>query len=313
MPLEAINCTNCGSSDLQEVKPSTYFCNHCDAVFKHTDPTRVTVQREFCECGGAVAYQCRLCRTGICHGHDVWRAAYPGAWKPQKAVSLEFIPTARRAYQRPDLPPGTGYCVYPVGAANPDALVDAVNGSFVGGEVHLCSSCVWSLLTDPAKPAGALVDQLAEAKIANRICADPQCAVTATCACDCCRLAWCSQHVSTTRTFPWKVGDEVRPLWTPTGTVCDCCNGHWWETFRVLCRSENIVLPSQGAWSYGTKARAATGRLQRRVNAELPATLVGPCPNLTDDGVELPHYNNGYGASAGARTGGVIAGWGRAP
>jgi len=58
---------------VREVKPSTYFCNHCDTVFKLIDPTHVTVQREFCECGGAIAYQCRLCRTGICHGHDAWQ------------------------------------------------------------------------------------------------------------------------------------------------------------------------------------------------------------------------------------------------
>lgn len=66
MSLEALTCTNCGSGDVQEVKASTYFCNHCESVFKHADPAQVTVGPAFCEHGNPVDVQCQLCRTGMC-------------------------------------------------------------------------------------------------------------------------------------------------------------------------------------------------------------------------------------------------------
>lgn len=73
MPVETIKCQECGSADVTEFKAGTYICGHCEAVFKHIDPSRVTVQREFCECGGAIAFQCRVCHTGICQAHDALR------------------------------------------------------------------------------------------------------------------------------------------------------------------------------------------------------------------------------------------------
>jgi len=288
MPLEAISCTNCGSSDVQEVKPSTYFCNHCDTVFKHIDPTHVTVQREFCECGGAIAHQCRLCRTGICHGHDVWRI---GDWDRV----LGWIPTVHPVYRLPSplpygagLPSATGYWVRP---ATEYFLSDAVDRSFVGGEVHLCASCLLSLLTDPSQPAGALIDEVAQAKVANRMCADPRCEATATCASDCCHLAWCSQHSSTNPRFVSDIGVasvRVKPVvWRPTGTICGGCQGHWRDEFRLICQNENSALPDGSSWSYVSKQKAAVRRAQRRVDTELPATLAGPCPSLTADGVTV--------------------------
>jgi copper chaperone CopZ len=78
MPLEAMSCTGCGSTDVQEVKPSTYFCNHCETVFKHVDPSRVAVSHTpgFCECGSGrpVTAQCQVCRsTELCEDCDfVW-------------------------------------------------------------------------------------------------------------------------------------------------------------------------------------------------------------------------------------------------
>jgi hypothetical protein len=40
MPFESLSCPRCGSGDVQEVKPETYFCNHCDNVFKYVRPSR---------------------------------------------------------------------------------------------------------------------------------------------------------------------------------------------------------------------------------------------------------------------------------
>lgn len=78
MPLEAIACTGCGSTDVQEVKPGTYFCNHCETVFKHVDPSRLNVSHTpgFCECGSGqpVTAQCQVCRsTALCEDCDLGR------------------------------------------------------------------------------------------------------------------------------------------------------------------------------------------------------------------------------------------------
>lgn len=37
MPLESLSCSHCGSGDVQQVKPDTYFCNHCDSLFKYVN------------------------------------------------------------------------------------------------------------------------------------------------------------------------------------------------------------------------------------------------------------------------------------
>lgn len=42
MPLESLACPRCGSSDFQVVKSDTYFCNHCENVFKYVESDRPT-------------------------------------------------------------------------------------------------------------------------------------------------------------------------------------------------------------------------------------------------------------------------------
>ncbi len=68
MALQSLNCTGCGSGDVREVKTDTYFCNHCETVFKYADPTKQTVEATpaFCECGLPVEIQCQLCKKAMC-------------------------------------------------------------------------------------------------------------------------------------------------------------------------------------------------------------------------------------------------------
>ena len=67
MPLEALACTRCGSADVEEVKPKTFFCNYCDTVFKQIDPNSFTVAHSptFCSCGNLVTAQCQFCHAGF--------------------------------------------------------------------------------------------------------------------------------------------------------------------------------------------------------------------------------------------------------
>ena len=68
MPIETIKCKECGSSDVTEFKSGSYVCGHCEAIFKHIDPSRVTVTTapEFCRCGNPVTVQCTRCSATMC-------------------------------------------------------------------------------------------------------------------------------------------------------------------------------------------------------------------------------------------------------
>lgn len=92
--LEAVNCANCGASDVQEVKPGTFFCNHCESVFKHVDPATVTVGPAFCEHGNVVRVQCQVCRAGMCAEQcDVvpaWGGGFWGIVRTQGFGYLEY-------------------------------------------------------------------------------------------------------------------------------------------------------------------------------------------------------------------------------
>lgn len=76
MPFESLSCQRCGSADIQEVKPETYFCNHCDNVFKYVSPGR-TGSTGGCElpagrqsCGVPATGRCRTCQRAFCGTHQ---------------------------------------------------------------------------------------------------------------------------------------------------------------------------------------------------------------------------------------------------
>jgi len=76
MPIESLSCTGCGSTQVQEVKPNTYFCAHCEKVFKRVDPSTVTVTHrpDFCSCGSGnpIFAQCQVCRDDVvCRSCDI--------------------------------------------------------------------------------------------------------------------------------------------------------------------------------------------------------------------------------------------------
>ena len=118
MPLESLKCTGCGSADVQEVKPNTYFCNHCETLFKHVDPASATMAHRpaFCVCGNPVQVQCSICHeTSMCRTCEATRAA-------RDHWSL-FIPTVgfgyvlRHVYEQQRVRPVVGERV---GAPLPD-------------------------------------------------------------------------------------------------------------------------------------------------------------------------------------------------
>lgn len=71
MPIEALACSSCGATDVKEVKVDTYFCNHCEAIFKYRDPSSATMTPAFCSCGNPVQVQCNVCHSAICVSCDI--------------------------------------------------------------------------------------------------------------------------------------------------------------------------------------------------------------------------------------------------
>jgi hypothetical protein len=85
VPFESLSCTNCGSGDVQEVKPDTYFCNNCEQVFKYVEPSPVIVndllaQARLCDCESGypvgsrypvLAFPCQVCRGSVCVACEV--------------------------------------------------------------------------------------------------------------------------------------------------------------------------------------------------------------------------------------------------
>jgi hypothetical protein len=77
MPFESLSCPRCGSASIQEVKHETYFCNHCDNVFKYVSPGRPAESTGGCElpeegrpCGVPAIGHCRTCHRAFCRTHQ---------------------------------------------------------------------------------------------------------------------------------------------------------------------------------------------------------------------------------------------------
>jgi hypothetical protein len=265
MPLEAINCTNCGSSDVKEVKAGTYFCDHCETVFKHIDPTRVTVQREFCECGRAVECQCRICHQGLCQEHArrahadsrLWGTKYDGYLDRTTRVHYPMlVPTEIPAYRLGDSYKlghysylseecRDGYVVL-VPAQRVVKIVSDVLSTRQG---VLCSVCeadasaeadaeIW----DAAGEAG---DALAREKNSGHVCARVDCSCHARATCACCHLRFCGDDTKPAERIsvpgprmigPWGFNSS-QPVYMDIGDEhCSTCRLEWGGSFREASR-----------------------------------------------------------------------------
>ena len=66
MSVETIKCQECGSADVTEFKSGSYVCTHCEATFKHVDPTGASS----CSCGTFAVGRCAECHTPVCAHHS---------------------------------------------------------------------------------------------------------------------------------------------------------------------------------------------------------------------------------------------------
>jgi hypothetical protein len=204
MPLESLSCTECGSTDVQEVKPSTYVCRHCLTVFKYIDPSQISATNiaQFCSCGGAVQVRCQVCRTTtMCSSCDAVAAS------ARHGAQL-FIPTVGFGYRvkwesdgkeaAPQWTYRDGRLMHLPLALDPLTAGGYVDhGPFIGvGKVlrvltsihgsleHVCWRCI-------AAAVPVTVDGIAS----GSCCELPNCAERTNGRCDCCQRALCDHHI----------------------------------------------------------------------------------------------------------------------
>lgn len=230
MPFEAIACTRCGSTDAQEVKPSTFFCNHCETVFKHIDPTRLTVDNRpaFCSCGNPIEFQCQLCKTGMCLECDViaWRqdydqSRYRGIISSVPVTvhpSAIYVPVRGFGYTGDARKYGEGssypeaykvlsvsgrhvvrYSYEPDARFGPWLALDKLLAVLSEKRVRLGHAC-WPCI-------GRAVPELAEQIADGAICETPTCVNKPKQACSCCGGAFCESCLT----------PNVSALWTDRG------------------------------------------------------------------------------------------------
>jgi hypothetical protein len=302
MALDAIACTGCGSTDVSEYKPGSYVCGHCDSVFKYLDPSRVTVQRDFCECGAPIAFQCRACRTGICSGHDVWipYKRYSEAYDVEashRRTSGPWIATAVPAYRVPTGPrqawSSDNYVRSYVGTN-----IRRVEERFPGGEVHLCQTCYDDAMHNAT---AGYYDEIAQQKAAGALCANPQCAKQRAQACTCCGLSYCASCAERVKTRPDMLLDPYRRLST-SGQGPSLCGDCASEAFAFKREVE-----ARTGWSHALldelhtlKSKRLAGRSRRQELEDLMQTTEAaiaefdrrPCERLAETGIELKPPNH---------------------
>lgn len=223
MAFETLKCANCGSVDVQEVKPGTYFCDHCESVFKHVDPTRVTVGPAFCDHGNPVLVQCQVCGTGMCPEQcDVVPAwayfKYAGIVRTQGFGYVEY----RQCYDQDVDEPFLSVSKLLTSLAR--TRKDKGKGTLS----HVCYECVIQ-----AVPAAA------EHISAGAICETVRCWGMPTGKCPCCQGSFCRECSMPETLNGHGAHDDLRGLgYRSRGnhvTICawDPERDHWSKTFTV--------------------------------------------------------------------------------
>jgi hypothetical protein len=212
MPLESLICSHCGSSEVKEVKVNTYFCGHCEGIFKLVDPKSVTITNypSFCSCGEKVAAKCQLCDATMCATCDAGGRTENWEGVPilieTRGFGHMYLSSANRhsAYgcfisdsqvlERGEKAPQVTIDVWTLDrgrrttdlAIGPFVSVSKLLGhlsSINGGVRHVCWSCVASA-----------IPEVAEGVVDGTLCEFPFCGQQSETNCRCCGFGYCKIH-----------------------------------------------------------------------------------------------------------------------
>jgi hypothetical protein len=194
MALESLSCTGCGSTDVKEVKPDTYFCNHCDTIFKQIDPSKVTVAPTFCSCGNPIQVQCQICRMAMCADCNAF-SVKTNRYTTGTGLTVDlasrgcFIPTIGYGYVIEDNPP-----IIP--ARIPES------NRFLNAMVIYAEKLLWTLQQQHNdlkrvcwNCVGEAIPDAAAAIAGGVLCEGPYCANPSNpnSHCECCHRVFCNQ------------------------------------------------------------------------------------------------------------------------
>jgi hypothetical protein len=284
MPVETIKCQECGSAEVTEYKAGSYVCSHCDAIFKHVDPTRVTVAPAFCTCGNRIVFRCDLCQSGLCGECDVKRLDFVSL--PMTFVHMQGFGYLLRRTE-------TCYSIGKNRWVHEFAATQRVFGPVLSavellwalperGESapHLCWGCV-------VATAPIVVDAVSR----GTICEAPTCIRTPDNHCRCCNAALCDYHMDS----GGGVGGGGDSPYIRYPDVCPNCR---YEHMQRVRDAHPIpeVLPgrtnraTRRAWNkwYAEKDRVFD-QLEKEMSAELYALHTqGPCERVRHFDEGLP-------------------------
>jgi hypothetical protein len=296
MPLESLACSHCGSSEVKEVKANTYFCDHCDAVFKLVDPNSVTVTNNpsFCSCGETVAAKCQLCDATMCVACDAGGKieAYSFSHGSNRPILVHTVGFGHLCYT-----PGWGghpapmvYGCFVVDGHVSDLeqsaprtnrefhdgsrdLSELTVGPFLSSSTlqgflksvhsalrHVCWPCVVSAIPD-------VIELIAN----GTMCANPYCGNFSSTQCRCCRFGFCEGHIGLPAAGLASITAEV-VSGVPTshsafpihceGVLCTQCIREVQSRIRDICEHEHPQLTS-GYSVPITRKRNPQSRAQR--------------------------------------------------
>jgi hypothetical protein len=186
--LGPLKCSVCGSADLQQVKPETYFCNHCESVSKLVDPARVTVEPAFCAHGDPITARCQVCGTGLCA--EACEMVRQGAARKDKVATVGF------GYLKVEKSPDSDVVPAPIGPfLTRGKLLDSLAITSGQAPRHVCEVCLLDA-----------VPGTAEHLASGALCRDPWCMYGGSPlgACTCCGGAFCDQSVRLGMPYEWR-------------------------------------------------------------------------------------------------------------
>jgi len=176
MPIETIKCQECGSAEVTEFKPGSYVCGHCEAIFKHIDPSGSSPS---CSCGAFAIGHCAQCHNPVCGVHSTMRGrllctacALQLSLRQADEGRARELARAERELAEAELV-AAGRCTS-CGNALSERDAWVVDGMWL-----LCNSCRLSALrtlpVEPGRPTPAriaTIEQLSVAGTVSRVDAD---------------------------------------------------------------------------------------------------------------------------------------------
>lgn len=272
MPFEAVSCPSCGSLDVQEVKPGTYFCNHSETVFKYIDPSRLAASYapSFCMHGNPVRCQWQLCGAGMCMLCDViqWQAT-DGAPDSVPTVGFGYL---KHLDERERRVAGPFFYIY--------KLISSLASSR-GDLRHVCYPCVASA-----------VPVTADRIITGVVCESPLCGAPSRARCRCCGSAFCEQCLTPKwLTYEWFHKQELARLSDPYRRYRYYPGvPSYWPCLPVICMSPG-ASPDRIGWAppdnlcqacVGENVEEAA-KLSKKMCEGFPELLPGNEVRVSDD------------------------------